>query len=500
MGGARNMFPAGFWYCLGAGALLPIALAPFGFWPLTLLAPAVLFWRLVWAKPGAAFALGWWFGFGKYLVGVSWVYVSINVYGGAPPWLAGALVLLFVGSLALLPALQAWLYTKYLARGSMPRDAVAFAASFVLLEWVMTWFLTGFPWLFLGYGHLETPLKNFAPVGGVLLVSLMTALSGCSIAVALATRRTAERAIAILLAASPWLAGAGLSWVTWVTRTGHGTTALVQGNVPQSVKWQPDSVVPILERYRDLSEPYWGRDLVVWPEAAVTLFVAQAASYLDTMGRKARDAGSALVLGIPDVERMPEGPPMFLNTAISLGDGSGQYAKRRLVPFGEYVPFEALLRGAIAFFDLPMSHAVAGPEEQPALTAKGWKLSMAICYEIVYPELVRRSAQDADLLITLSNDTWFGRSIGPLQHMEMARMRAVENGRWLLRATNDGVTAIVDADGRVVDELARFEAGVLDGGFHVMSGRTPFATYGSTPVVLLLFGLCLVGFTRRGQA
>jgi apolipoprotein N-acyltransferase len=300
-----------------------------------------------------------------------------------------------------------------------------------------------------------------------------------------------------VIATLPWVAGWALGRHEWVKPITRATVGLVQGNIAQSAKWEPESVAPILATYRDLSDAAWGRDIVVWPEAAVTLFVEQARVYLDAMSDRASRAGSALVLGIPDVERMPHGPPLFLNTALALGLGDGQYAKRRLVPFGEYVPFEQALRGLIAFFDLPMSHAVAGAERQPPLQLKSSRAAVAICYEIVYPELVRESAKTADVLITISNDTWFGRSLGPLQHMEMAQMRALENGRWLLRATNDGVTAIVDARGHIVKSLPRFEPGVLTGEFSVMTGQTPFTRFGTLPVVVVLAAMSFVGRTRR---
>jgi apolipoprotein N-acyltransferase len=254
-----------------------------------------------------------------------------------------------------------------------------------------------------------------------------------------------------------------------------------------------------------LSAPHWQRDLIIWPEAAITLFAHQADDFLDEMAARARAGGSTLVAGIPAFELDPvsrEG--VFRNTAIAIGKGEGRYVKRRLVPFGEYVPLENLLRGVIEFFDLPMSHARPGERQQPLLKADGWQLAMAICYEVIYPELVRVLAGDADLIVTISNDAWFGDSIGPLQHMQMARMRALENGRYVLRSTNNGVTAIVAADGRIRAQIPQFEPGVLVGDFEVMVGTTPYGRFGHLPVLavalVLLFLPAFMGRPAKDAA
>ena len=242
----------------------------------------------------------------------------------------------------------------------------------------------------------------------------------------------------------------------------------------------------VLDRYRRLTAPVADRDIVIWPEAAIPVYLHMAGAYLDSV----REAGDAdLLLGIP-VARVTDDGATLHNGAASTGGGT--YLKRRLVPFGEYVPLEGLLRGLIGFFDLPMSRSEPGEAEQPHLLAGGVPLALAICYEIAYPDMVRRDAADAAALVTVSNDTWFGASIGPHQHMQIARMRAVETGRYLLRATNNGITAIVDEHGEPVlarallagktthdvAALPRFEPGVLDGAFHVVSGQTPFVRFG----------------------
>ncbi len=487
------------WLAVSAGAALPLALAPFDWWPLSLLSVAVLFRLLDTARPGRAALLGWLYGVGKYGVGASWIYVSIHDFGPAPVWLAGSLVAIFVAAMALFPAVMTFVYARWLRGPNRWMNPVAFSVCWVALEWLLTWVLTGFPWLYLGYAHLEDPLRHFAPVGGVLLVSLMAALSATFAVVPIArgvSRRVTTTCI--VLALLPWLAGYGLGFARWVEPGRPGSVALVQGDIPQDVKWRPESVAPILERYRTLSAPYWHHDLVIWPEAAVTLFEQQAQPFIEEMARNASNGGAALLFGVPGYERSPDGQVTFRNMAVVVGNGSGHYVKRHLVPFGEYVPLERLLRGVIEFFDLPMSRAGAGPLEQPLLRAGPWRLAMAICYEVVYPDLVRRDARHADVIVTISNDAWFGHSIGPFQHMQMVRMRALENGRYVLRATNNGITAIVTPTGAIAARVPQFEPIVLDGTFSGMKGVTPYGAVGNIPVLVLIgLGLAAAVLFRR---
>jgi len=418
---------------------------------------------------------------GMFGVGVSWFFVSINVYGGASPLLAGSLVVGFVMAWSLTGLLHGYLYGRFVAQ--LPLGLLlGFPALWVLIEWFRSWFLTGFPWLFLGYGHLSSPLVGFAPVAGVFSLSFFAVVSVTLLYRFLALRKFSYLFIVVAI----WLSGFGLWQVEFVAVKDQISVVAVQGNIDQHIKWRRDTAMPILNTYTELTEPEWGADIIVWPEAAITLFRENAGWFLEELDRKGKQSGSTIVLGIPD--RDDEGN--FLNTAIAVGDGQGTYYKRRLVPFGEYVPFENWLRGIIAFFDLPMSHNSAGKMEQPALTAGNFMLSLSICYEIVFPELVRSATPSPDLLVTISNDTWFGASIGPAQHLQMARMRAVENGRYLLRATNNGFTVLVNHKGEIVDSLPQFESGVLRAQANIMTGDTPYHQYGQLPVLFLcLFAL-----------
>lgn len=480
------------------GALLPLSLAPFGYWPLGI--AAVAGWFVVLRRPGIKGALaGWSFGVGKYAVGASWVYVSIHVYGNAPPPLAGFLVVVFVAGLALFALANGWLFQR-LRPGGLWSDALLFAALFSGFEWLLTWALTGFPWLYVGYAHLATPLSGLAPVGGVLLVGFAVALSAAMlvlVVVFLRQQQTASAGIAAAVLLTPWAAGWVLGGIAWVQPGETRQVALIQGNIEQSIKWLPENRLPILRTYQTLADPHWGVDLMIWPEAALTFMTHQAVDVLETLDARAQGTGTALVLGLPALERQPSGGIVFRNTARALGTGQGHYVKRRLVPFGEYVPLESLLRGAIEFFDMPMSRAEPGRWRQSLLDLGGQRGVMAICYEVVYPDLVRAQAADADVLLTISNDSWFGRSIGPLQHVQMAQMRALENGRFMLRGTNNGVTAIIDHTGALRARLPQFEAGALRGEYTAMSGITPFTRYGHGPLLLLLAGLLLHAAWRR---
>lgn len=463
---------------LAAGCAFPVGFAPYDVWPLTVAAMAALYWSLRQAS-ARPFLQGWLFGVGKYGVGVYWIYVSIKVYGNASPWLAASLVGLFVAGMALFHGGVAWLFARL--RGGGAVEALAFAAIWTLTEWVLTWFLTGFPWLFAGYAMLDTPLAALAPVGGVLLVSFAAALTGAGL-----VRWRVWQAPA--LAAVLWLAGVALSQVAWTTPGTSTSVSLVQGVVAQETKWRPASQQPIRERYATLSESAWASDLVVWPEAAITTPLHLAKPFLEEMAERAK---GGLVLGLMVVERGALGWAWY-NGAVAVGAGDGRYIKRRLVPFGEYLPFGEALRGLIDFFNLPMSRLTPGDWDQPMLRVGDLYLAMSICYEIAFPELVRGAAAQADVMATISNDTWFGASIGPPQHLQIVRMRALENGRFVLRATNDGITAIIDAQGGVVSALPRFERGVLHGEFRQMRGVTPFGRWGATPVVVALVVFLLV--------
>jgi len=469
-----------------AGVLSTLTFAPFHLWWLGPVAVGLVYAGFHDLTPRQAALRGWCYGFALFASGTSWIYVSIHDYGYTGVALAVFLTALFAVTLALFYAVPFWLYRHVTGRRLA---CLSFAGLWVASEVLRTYLFTGFPWLLLGSAHVDSPLAPLAPVGGVFLLSLITALTG-TLGVELLRRRWWTLAPLVALWGAPLLLP-----TQWTTASGQPVTvALLQGDLPQLMKWSAEGQRNAANTYARLTrEVADDAELIVWPETALPMFERQARPFLERL-QTTLPPDSALLTGI--VERDDGG---YYNAVIGLGNTQGVYRKEHLVPFGEYLPLEGLLRGIIAFFDLPMSDFSAGAGDQPPLHAAGLAIGTAICYEIIYPDLVARRARDADVLLTVSNDTWFGGSIGPLQHVQMARLRALENGRYVLRATSNGVTAIIDPQGRIVKRAPQFETATVTGTVQGMQGETPFTRTGSWPAWLLAGLLWLPGLERPGR-
>lgn len=485
---------------LGAGLLVTLSLAPFNYWPLGIVSCALLAWTLRDLTPAQSAWRGWFYGLGLFGAGASWVYVSIHVYGNASVPLALSLMTLFtMGLAALFTVIPFYLYGRFL-RNLPLGSTLGFAALLVLAEWLRSWLLTGFPWLYLGYGHLDTMLSGWAPVASVMSISFIIALTGATITQSLCDKRLSQPMA--VCCALLWLAGSGLKTIQW-TQPSHQPpikVALIQANIDQAIKWNRDQYQPTLQLYETLSQPHWPEtDIIIWPEAAIPGYYRQAKGFLSYMEDIATEHNTTLITGIPTQQNTnSDEKPAYYNSVMAFGSGSGIYHKQRLVPFGEYVPLENLLRGLIDFFDLPMSAFSAGTAKQPLLRAANVTLSPSICYEVVYGDLVSSTTPEADLLLTISNDAWFGDSIGPIQHMEMAQMRALETGRYMIRATSNGISAFVNDKGHIVKRSQQFTREVLVGEVKVMQGATPYALTGSLPIVFLCFIICIGSYFFKG--
>lgn len=477
---------------LCAGALITLSFAPFNLWPLSLLSLTLFALLLKEQTLRSTLWRSLAFGIGLYAAGIHWIYVSIHNFGGAAPLFAAFLVLLFACFMAVIFSLPFYVLGRWFSHHRLAL-LVAFPACWLLGEWIRTWLLTGFPWLFLGYGHLNSWLSGWAPLGGVIGIGFILCLSAGLMAELLwhgknaLSRRRPECALALLVSGSLWIGGALLQQVTWAEPEPTPIrVGMVQPNVDQSIKlsFNPQTTLAALEQLRELSTHLWDNDWVVWPEAAIptTLTFHEALPFLEEINRTASAANAALFTGVIYEDRDRH---KYYNSIVGLGEGYGFYHKRRLVPFGEYVPLEDQLRGLIEFFNLPTSFIHLGPAEQHGLIAKGVRITPAVCYEIVYPDLIAQAARETQVLLNVNNLGWFLDSIQSKQFMQMAQMRALETGRYLVYSTNNGPSAIIDNKGQIINQSNSFTAETFTGAIYPVKEWTPFMHAGSGPLAIL---------------
>ena len=434
------------------------------------------------------------FAVGLFGFGISWIYVSVHEYGQAPAVLAFALMAIFVSFLAAIFALP-WTLLRNLPKSPISQ-IFCFAAMWLLVEWIRGWFLTGFPWLYIGHAHLNSPLSGLAPIVGALGIGFVQAAICATLALSIPdlgktqSLRTACLIAIILFALCPFLIP-----VKWTEPLEPVRVTLVQPNIALQDKWNPAMRELNLQKLIDLSEENWDTDILVWPEAALPLAVLGEDQLLAELATNL-SANATLITG--QLAYDPE-QQRYSNNLVTAGNGSGQYSKRRLVPFGEYVPLEKQLRGLIEFFDLPMSVISRGDKTQEYLQAGPLQVAVAICYEIAYAGQVAADSGEANLITTVSNDTWFGDSIGPHQHFQLAQMRARENSKPVLRGTNNGITGLIDHRGNIIATSAQFDANILSAEIEPQAGSTPFNIWGHYPMVILSL-IILIAISLRNNS
>lgn len=466
------------------GALAVLGYAPFYLYPIPILTLAGLFLLLRRTEsPKQSFLLGYFYGLGLFGAGVSWIYVSLHDFGGMPMPAAVFATAAYCAFLALFPATAGWIGSRF---EHLRIYAMPFA--WVLLEWVLNWIFTGFPWMTVGYSQVPySPLAGLAPVAGVFGISLAAAVSAALIAGLLSGAN--RRSLLIALFAF-WIAGSALKQIAWGTPVGKPVTvSLLQGNISQDMKWQPEEARNTLRTYLDLARQH-PAELVVLPETALPLLWHQVSpDYLAALAEPAKALGGDTLVGAPEAIG-----DEYFNSMFSVGNAPTQkYSKFHLVPFGEFIPFKAALGWIYNdLLHIPLSDLSSGPKYQKPMAVAGQKVAVNICYEDVFGEEIIRQLPKATLLVNASNDAWYGHSLAAHQHLQISQTRAMETARMMLRATNTGATAIVAPDGMVVAEAPQFTTTALTGRAQGYTGTTPYVRLGNWPVItliLLVFGL-----------
>jgi apolipoprotein N-acyltransferase len=483
---------------LGAGALLACAFAPLEWWPLAILCPAVLMGLWEEATPREAAWSGFWFGFGTFLAGTYWLYVSVHDLGKAPVWLTVAIMLGLIGIMALYNALIGYVVARWLPRGGAWRWLIGMPAAWLLIEWWRGWFLSGFSWLSLGYSQTDTWLGRFAPLAGVYGISLLLLLSAGAL-IALVRGNARVRWVAGLTLIAPWALGAALGPARFSHPAGAPVSvAVVQADIPQDEKWQAAYEDKILERYRKMTESALGTRLIVWPEAALPEPANNLLPYIELLDRETQARGSSLVMGV--VRASADGE-RYYDSILALGGKASWYSKDHLVPFAEFFPVPKFVRNWLRLMSLPYDSFTRGGTHQSPLPVAGLELGPTVCYEVGYGSYMLHMLPKADALVNVTNDAWFGHSTARYEQFQMARMRALEEGRSMIVATNDGISAIIGPRGEIVASAPPFQPYVLRSSVTPMAGLTPFARVGNWLVVSLaavgLAATLSIGALRR---
>jgi apolipoprotein N-acyltransferase len=484
------------------GALNVFAFAPFGLWPLQLVTLALAFrFALHEVSFRRSALIGWAYGFGWMVAGIHWLYVSMHDYGGMPAWMAALAVVLLSLYLSLYTALALglgnWLRRRWQA-SPVALLLLLFPALWALGDWLRGWVFTGFPWIVTGYAHNASPLAGYAPLVGVYGLALLAALvSGC---LALLPSKKPVMFAILLLAA-----GVGLKSIAWTSPQGKPLTVrLLQGNVPQEMKFAPEQIQATLDLYRDMitSAP---ADLIVTPETAIPVLSSRLPEeYVSQLTDFARQSGSSLVLGLP----VSDGPGRYANSVIGLSSGTPaayRYDKHHLVPFGEFIPLG--FRWFVDMMHIPLGDFTRGAPIQPPFMVKEQWVLPNICYEDLFGEEIaaqlaasRDAGQTpASILLNVSNIAWFGNSIALPQHLQISQMRSLETGRPMLRATNTGMTAVVNARGEVKGQLAPMERGTLTATVQGYTGLTPYSVLGNWTFLILSLLMLAAGWLLRNR-
>lgn len=478
---------------LFAGAISVLAYSPFALWWMSIVSFSLLYTQIPPGKCSSAFSTGFIYGVGMFGFGVSWFFHSIHDYGQAHFAIAILATIVLTLVFSIFPGLAVWLYNKLLSEKSYALARMSlFVSAWVLIEWLRSWIFTGFPWLLFGHTLVDSPLAGIIPVFGSYGGSAVIAF--IAVGIIELVRAGSSKLIGGIFYIIIFIAVIfALQFIQWTSSVGEKNirASLVQANIPFEMKWDPDRRGEIYEIYVKETFKYHNSDIVVWPETAIpTYYSLVNEEFLDDLKKEINKQSTEILSGV-FTYRYEQDEARLFNSLVTIGGETQFYHKQHLVPFGEYWPFRWLSGFLRNFVDIPMSDLVAG-EGEPIVMMQGIPVGVSICYEAAFGEEIIRALPRAQLLVNVSNDAWFGDSLAPHQHLQIAQSRALETGRYMLRATNTGISAIIDPDGQVLVRSAQFVDEVVSGEVRPMQGKTPYIIWGNWGIISIMFVLILL--------
>lgn len=471
-----------------SGSLLPFGFAPFHFPGAAILGLALFYAQLSRSQSRHAFLNGLFFGLGYFGLGTSWVYVSIHEYGHLNSVVSAFITLMFLLYLSLFPATMAWIYRKLVNGQTTLFSCLLFSALWIFFEFFRSTFLSGFPWLLLGFGQFDAPSKYLLPLIGVLGVGFLTCFAATLLTAStqqMGIKRYTYLAAFVLLLLCPLM----LKPLNWAKETPKPiSVGIIQANLSMRDKWDEHLFWQLLERYKQDTEKLLGTKLIVMPESAIPLPPSYIEDFLNTLHERAKQAGSAVMLGIPQPTNVEEN--YFFNALITLGQAKGSYLKQHLVPFGEYIP--GPLQSISNWLAIPDADLKAGQKNQTLVKVQKHTVATLICYELAFGDLLRSQLPKAEWIVSISDDGWFGHSLALYQHLQMAQVRSLETARYQVVANNDGLSSVINTKGEIVSSLPPFSAGILKAELFPSTGLTPWVYFGNLPVLLFCALIILI--------
>lgn len=477
-----------------SGLLLPLGFAPFHMPGLAILGLALLFLQLRTRTRKQAFLIGFAFAFGFFGFGVSWVYVSIHNYGHLNFIISAIITLIFISYLALYTGLMTISY--HLLAKNLPNYARAllFSSLWLLSEYLRSTCFGGFPWLSLGFGQMDAPLQHLLPLVGVLGVGWLTALSGSMLALFFIAAGKKKR-LWLILFVTLLIAPTSLKYIHWTKTNKQAlSVGVIQANLSMRDKWDESLFWNLLDYYQSAASNLMKtKQLVVMPESAIPLPTSYVSDYLDTLNQEAKENNSAILLGIPHPSTSND--LSYHNSLLALGHAHGVYFKQHLVPFGEFIPHA--LAKPNQWLKLPTPNMAQGKTHQKLITLNQHPLASLICYELAYPELLRLQLPQAEWILSISDDGWFGHSFAIYQHLQMAQVLSKQTGRFQIVSNNGGLSSIINTNGIITNKLPAFNTSILEGDIYPSTGATLWVRTGDTPIVLLSGLILLIAIGLR---
>lgn len=481
-----------------SGVISVLAFSPFHLWWVSIISLSLLY-LLHQQNQDQAFKSGYLYGLGMFGFGTSWIFNSLYDFGEAPLIAAAAITVVSTLVLSVFPALVLKAHAKLnTTTTNVWVNVVTFAALWALFEWLRSWVLTGFPWLLIGHSLVDSPIAGIIPIFGTFAGSALMALLAASVIALINANKQqiVKPAIALTVLLIACFYSTGTEWTSKVGERPVRVSA-VQANIPFAMKWDKSRRHEVYQAYVDLTSKHWDSDIVLWPETAIPTFHRVAnKDFIPSFEPQLKENDTELLSGVFTYE---PGSERIFNSLVTLGGELQIYNKQHLVPFGEYLPMRWIFEFFRSIVVIPMSDLSPG-QGSSVLSLKGIPVGVSICYEAAFGEEIKRALPEAQLLMNVTNDAWFGDSLAPHQHLQIAQTRALETGRYMLRAANTGVSAIIDPHGQVMAESAQFVDQVVTGEVWPMRGSTPFIIWGNWAIISILSALILLVFVRSHRA